>query len=408
MPMSSPTKAAPRPTVGRLPPRSQSSDPTTGRGAALDGIRGLAALAVLGFHVWLYLPVGQPGPRVTLSSHILFELNMGLICFFVLSGYLLYRPFARAALTRVGRVNMRRYARRRAARILPAYYVCIAGALLAYWAVGASQMVPPLRQIALFAVFGQGYSIQTLTAIDAVTWTLCVEVCFYILLPLLGLIAYRLGPDRIGGQVALLLALIAATLTWNALVYSGGWGSVAAKTLPAYIGHFALGMLVALWAEHRALRAQTSGSATLSQGATALAVGAGLALVIATGYWHEHWGSRTAAHGVIVNLPAAAGFALVVAALACGRGPATAGFRWRPLIGAGLVSYGIYLWHIPVILVAQQLAILPSQLLPRLLVVLFPTLALATLSWVYLERPLILRAAQRRPEIRSQARRSLA
>ena len=109
-------------------------------------------------------------------------------------------------------------------------------------------------------------------------------------------------------------------------------------------------MLVALWAEHRALRARTPRAATLSRAATALAVSAGLALVIATGYWHEHWGSRTTAHGVLVDLPAAVGFALLIAALACGRGPATAGFRWRPLIGAGLVSYGIYLWHIPVIL----------------------------------------------------------
>src|SRR5258705_6456505 len=91
----------------------------TERSRALDGLRGLAALSVLSFHVWLYRVDRPHGSHPTLVDKVLFEANLGLICFFVLSGYLLYRPFARAALTGSGRVRVRRFAARRVARIVP-------------------------------------------------------------------------------------------------------------------------------------------------------------------------------------------------------------------------------------------------------------------------------------------------
>ena len=68
------------------------------RSAAIDGIRGLAALSVLGFHVWLYRENRPKGDRSLLFDQIGFALHLGLVCFFVLSGFLLYRAFARAAL----------------------------------------------------------------------------------------------------------------------------------------------------------------------------------------------------------------------------------------------------------------------------------------------------------------------
>src|SRR5436189_236662 len=84
------------------------------RRAALDGVRGLAALGVLVFHVWLYRDNRHHGARHALLDHLLFSANAGLIAFFVLSGFLLYRPYARGHGPRAGE-----YARRRIARIVP-------------------------------------------------------------------------------------------------------------------------------------------------------------------------------------------------------------------------------------------------------------------------------------------------
>ncbi|HEX4673125.1 MAG TPA: acyltransferase family protein, partial [Solirubrobacteraceae bacterium] len=71
------------------------------RAAGLDGLRALAALSVVCFHVWLYrFPDPTRIRRSGLFDYVLSDFRLGLILFFVLSGYLLYRGFARAALRR--------------------------------------------------------------------------------------------------------------------------------------------------------------------------------------------------------------------------------------------------------------------------------------------------------------------
>jgi peptidoglycan/LPS O-acetylase OafA/YrhL len=345
----------------------------TRRAAGLDGLRALAALSVLCFHVWLY---GFRDPSaVTRSSaldRVVFEMRLGLVFFFVLSGYLLYRAFARAALTGDGRVDVRRYARRRVARIVPAYWVATLGAIALLW--GARGMpgvrLPAASDLPLFAVFGQNYSLDTILRLNPVTWTLCVEAVFYVLLPVLGVLAWRLGPRARGRQAVLVGALIPLGLVWNLLVHDQGWNIIASKALPAYLPYFGFGMLLALWAEWRRER----GAAQLSTRATAALV--------------------------------AAGFALVVGAAVVGRGPATRWMSVRPLAWVGLVSYGVYMWHVPLILFARRLDVLPGAYVPRLLFMLVPVLLVAAASWYLVERPAIAWAArprQSRRERRGQA-----
>src|ERR687888_1678736 len=110
--------------------------PSPSRNASLDGVRAIAALSVLSFHAWLYRVGDAPGERTALIDKVLFEASLGLICFFVLSGFLLYRPFVRAAIAGDTRVDVGRYAIRRAARILPAYYACLLLCIALYWCVG--------------------------------------------------------------------------------------------------------------------------------------------------------------------------------------------------------------------------------------------------------------------------------
>ena len=69
------------------------------RNRGLDGLRGLAALIVFGVHIWIYqLPNTLALHRDSWQETLLFEGRVSFVMFFVLSAYLLYRPFARAAL----------------------------------------------------------------------------------------------------------------------------------------------------------------------------------------------------------------------------------------------------------------------------------------------------------------------
>jgi peptidoglycan/LPS O-acetylase OafA/YrhL len=370
----------------------------TARSSPLDGLRALAALSVVSFHVWLYRVGDPPGPRTAWFDKVLFEANLGLICFFVLSGFLLYRSFARAALTGREPVSLKRYALRRAARIVPAYYANVLGCLLLYWAVGYSKVVPPAEHLPLFALFGQNYSMETVMKINPVTWTLCVEAAFYVLIPVLGMIAFLLGPTRIRHQAVILVGLIGLTIAWNAKLHGNGVSPLASKTLFSYVGHFAFGMLVALWAERRRFR--LGGDGSLAPASTAALITLGFAVVAVHAYWHETAGWASPTRVLFANLPAALGFALVIAGAAAGSGPAVRWLSARPLVRLGVISYGIYLWHLPLILIVRQLGLLPGAFVPRLALVLPLAIGAASLSWTLLERPLIHLAASRHDRAR--------
>ena len=105
--------------------------------AELDGLRGLAALSVLGYHAWLYTtPRVSTGARDSTWEYVVGEMRLGLVLFFVLSGFLLYGPWIAAALGERPRPALWGYLRRRAARVLPAYYLALVGSIVLLW--GAS------------------------------------------------------------------------------------------------------------------------------------------------------------------------------------------------------------------------------------------------------------------------------
>ncbi len=374
------------------------------RSAPLDGLRALAALSVLVFHVWLYRDTPPPNPREALTDKFLFELNLGLILFFVLSGFLLYQAFARASIGSGKSVAFRDYARRRAARIVPAYYVNLAGCLLLFWLVGLMALVPQAEQLPLFAVFGQNFSPDTVMKLNPVTWTLSVEMSLYLLLPLIGFAALRFGPKRVATQVLFLLALIGLTLAWNALVLANDWSPIGRKVIPAFIGHFALGMLGALWFERR----RRDDADPLSPGATAAVFGAGMAFVFLNGYWHES-GIGDYGFSLSGSLLAALGFALMIVAAISGSGLSIGWLNFRPLVAIGVVSYGLYLWHLPLLLAARRFEIFPDAFAPRLAVVLMLSLTAAVASWKLVEEPLIRRfSSGRKPAKQREDRQVIA
>jgi peptidoglycan/LPS O-acetylase OafA/YrhL len=354
--------------------------------AAIDGVRGLAALGVLGFHVWLYRDNRPHGARHALHDHVLFSLNVGLILFFVLSGFLLYRAYARAIVRKDTLPTTGGYARRRIARIVPAYYACGLGCFALYAAVGPTGIQPELHELPAFAVFAQNYSLDTLMQLNPVLWTLSVEAAFYVALPLIALAATRLGTK---GHVALLLGLVAFGIGFNVLDQTVFTGEIPGKTLPEWIAIFAIGMLAALALERR--------NTSLTRSSTATCMLLGFAIVILRAVWTESPVlPDPVLRGALLAPLSAVGFALVIAAAAEGGGRSISWLRSRPLAYAGLVSYGIYLWHVPVILVLKERNALPVALLPRLLTVLAITVAIASVSWRLIERPVIERAHGRK------------
>ena len=99
---------------------------TDRRLASLDGLRGLAALAIFIFHGWLYtMPAPDALARSAVGDYVAHELRLGVVLFFVLSGFLLSRPWFAAALGERRLPALGRYVRARAARILPAYYAAL-------------------------------------------------------------------------------------------------------------------------------------------------------------------------------------------------------------------------------------------------------------------------------------------
>ena len=357
------------------------------RSAGLDGIRGFAALSVFGFHIWLY---GAKGGSPGFVGQVFNEMRIGLICFFVLSGYLLYGAFVRAARRQSGEVSLARYFARRAARILPAYYVSLIGALALLGPVAGSPGVrmPDEGGLTLFVFFAQNYSGDTIMKLNPVTWTLCLEVAFYALLPVMGLFAYHLAKGRRGPQAMLLLALIALGVGWNVAAHLLDWQQPAVKALPAYLPYFAVGMLVALWL---ASRSEDGRPLRLSGRGTWAVSLLGLVFVAGNAWWHiaSPGPARDPFLMALHDAPAGIGFALLVCAVAAGRGAATGWLRSRPLAGLGVISYGFYLWHVPLILFVKETATRPPGAWALAAVVAPLALAAGAASWRWIERPLL-------------------
>jgi peptidoglycan/LPS O-acetylase OafA/YrhL len=343
---------------------------------ALDGLRGLAALGIVVLHVWMFDHGDANGgfdPQ-TAGDMAINELRLGVVLFFVLSGFLLYRPFLAAAHGERPFPALRSYARRRAARLLPAYWFALAGsfALLAW-------LDHPLRtsagELPVFLLFGQNYLAETAKHLDPPMWSLVVEVSFYAALPLVGFLALRAGPRR-GAQLALCGGLALAGLAYTAasIVFAFPWTATA--TLPIHLTEFASGMAVAVLLHGRGL----------SRRAGLLLIAAGAVLVLGNAAWHELTSDTATAQRILRDLPAAFGFAMIVAAVA------GAPLRNRALVAApvralGTLSYAIYLWHYVAIMYLRAEGWWPADMGEALVLTLALTLPVSALSWFAVERP---------------------
>jgi peptidoglycan/LPS O-acetylase OafA/YrhL len=211
-------------------------------------------------------------------------------------------------------------------------------------------------------------------------WSLVVEVSFYAVLPLAGWLLVRCA--RRGRMVVACAGLAGFGLAWSVAGALLALPETAMATLPTFLPVFACGMAAAALA-HRRVPSRASWWALVVTGA---------ALVCADAWWH-HQGTGLTGH-VVRDLPAALGFAAVVAAVAA-HPPAV--LSRAPLRGLGTISYGLYLWHLPVLLWLRFEGLLPGGfVLPWLEVTALAALV-ASASWVLVERPALEAVGRWRP-----------
>jgi peptidoglycan/LPS O-acetylase OafA/YrhL len=374
-------------------PRAAPAPAPRPRFDALDGLRGLAAVGVLVLHVWMFSYGDSHRPPKGLLDFSLGELRLGVQLFFVLSGFLIFRPFVGAALdgARHG-PRLSRYVIRRAARILPGYWLALAASFLLLRHLDHPMQIDP-AQLPVFLLFAQNHFEETIKHLDPPMWTLAIEVSFYATLPLAGWLALRLGASRTR-QVALTLTVVAAGALSTVLAYTHHWPQTLSTSLLPHLLEFGAGMTAAVLLHGRTLNRRAAGAILL----------AGLVLFVANSWWHALGVGSKDLRSLVGDAPGVAGLALVMAALVAGpwravllaRGPA----KWL-----GTISYGVYLLHFPVIVALRMTGHWPQDTLGhQLLAVLAITLPAATLSWFLVERPAI-RWAQRVTTGRARATR---
>ncbi len=360
--------------------------PAVNRAQAIDVTRALAAAAVLTYHVWLYAPanVGHPR-RNTVFDYFFFELRTGLVMFFVLSGYLLYRPLLQrrreAAVDQswplaaaLKPLQTGSYYLRRIVRIVPSYYIAILGSVILLWHLGDTPGVrlPDANQLPIFLFFGQNFFNHTLLKLDAPTWTLAVQVAFYAVFPLF---VWAARPLRERAWIMPLI-LIAVGIAFNYYAWHAGLGSVARLSLLAMLPYMALGMF----------------AAHLPPGSLTTAwrmIIVGVAVAAADLLWHALAGSGALA-GVLRDVPGAVGFMLICAGVGyAGLGSST---KLAPVEAFGRWSYGVFLWHLPILLFLQGEGLAPSNGVLRWALLMALAAGIGALNWRFIERPLIARS----------------
>ena len=332
-----------QPSPALTPPPGQPRFPL------FDGLRGIAVLAVLIFHASEFTGragFGLGGRFAEVAG------TEGVSVFFAISGFLLYRPYVAARTQGRPAPSARRYARRRALRILPAYWAVLT--LLAIYPGITGVFTGDWWRYYLYL---QVYSRHTQTLGIPVAWTLCVEVSFYVALPLWAAAVGRWSrlADAPRWELPALIAVALGGVVVQCLAAAHRVAYPLSVSLPGQCTWLAIGMVLAVISVGFTPARRRIPLPELSW---AIAVGCLVALMalvprggvfglIAETQRPQSVGSTVVKVALEAVLTAAL---LAPAALPPSRRSVPAAvLGWRPLALLGVISYSLYLWHFTIV-----------------------------------------------------------
>lgn len=332
----------------------------------MDGLRGVAVAAVLASHALRWAHGGF----------------LGVDVFFVLSGYLI-TVLLLAERERTGRIDLIAFYRRRAARLAPAYLLMLALATpLMAGPLRHSVLIPVWQAVGSTAVYAANWvGVVNIDALGPImhTWSLSVEEQFYLGWPLTFLLLVR-GGRPLARVLAVAVGAVVAARAAGWLLHPGPWPYVATFT---HSDGLLAGCLVAVLLARRP-RGAVRPLPPVVVGA-ALAVLGGLAVTLSV--------DDPATY--LVGLTAAvAATAVVLRHLLAGPGRLERRLGWAPLVGLGRISYGVYLYHLPIFQVVQAYRL---GFVRTLGLEIGLTLAVALVSWHGVEQPVQRWVARRWP-----------
>ncbi|TDE96136.1 acyltransferase [Occultella glacieicola] len=303
----------------------------------IQGLRAIAVGLVVIYHLW---PLRMPGGYV------------GVDVFFVISGYLITSHIFREV-ERTGSLSLSSFWARRIRRLLPASLLVLAVSAVAVvlW-VPETLWSQSARQIGASALYVQNWVLAS-DAVDYMAqgnvptvaqhfWSLSVEEQFYVLWPLLvlGTIVLVRRTGMFGGDRRLALTVILgivgiASLVWS-VVETGANQASAYFVTPTRIWEFVIGAALALLP----LRAPGRWAPVLGL--------LGLGAIVYSGFAYT---GATAFPGWLAAVPTLGAAAVILAGSTSQPWSAGRLLSWRPMTFVGDISYSVYLWHWPLIVV---------------------------------------------------------
>ncbi len=370
-----PGNAPPRPAAD-APPQSESAERPAGHGSlpyqpALDGLRAVAVLSVIGYH---------------LNEHWALGGFLGVDAFFVLSGFLITTLLVREH-RRTGGIRVLAFWGRRIRRLLPALLL-----VLGFVALYTHFAVPPWNRTAIradgiaslfyvanwrFVLNEQSYfTLFSAASPLRHTWSLAIEEQFYLVWPLVVIACLALARGSLRLLAAVCVVGTIGSVALMASLYRVGDPSRAYYGTDSHAHTLLIGALLALvlltWVPARAVR-----TALAAAGVVAL-----VAMLVAMNRMSDTASFYYRGGSVLFAVTVA-----VVIAAAMSGGPVRGGLALPPLPWIGRISYGLYLWHWPLIvwLVPTRVDVSGPKLT---LLRIAATFAAATASYYLVERPI--------------------
>ena len=389
--------------------------------AALDGVRAIACLSVIEYHVHYLLSHTFDLPAVmgNLGDSILMAGWSGVTLFFVLSGFLLFLPYAKHLLFEEQWPSTRIFYMRRALRILPAYYLALI--LLIVLAHPEYFQWDHLENLSLFLTFLMDAP-STYQAINGPFWSLAVEWQYYMLLPLIawamslfvkygtsleqrfwrsliclaGMILWGIGTRYMGYYYIFLhpdATFLVPRSTLNAILL------ITYGTSGKYLEDFAIGMACCTIFVFTRNAARDNKLSTYLYRYSTWLWGTGILLLLFMSGWNAYTSQLIflvpfiGAHRFLAELGFASGFGLCIIAILFGSPGLKLLFEWQILRRIGAISFSLYLWHLPILLFLTDIVInkLTFQFLATYLLywacVLLVIVPFASLLYRFVEMP---------------------